>query len=494
MELQEYRQELDRIDGEMVRLFARRMEIAGEIGAWKQTRGLPILDELREREKLAAVAALGPRELESETRAFFADLLALSRELQRKRSRTLHCGLLGEKLGHSYSPQIHGMLADYRYELFERSTEQVEDFVLHGDWDSLNVTIPYKKTVLPLCADLSETARRIGSVNTLVRRPDGTIYGDNTDAYGFELLVRRLGVPVTGKKTLVLGSGGASAMACAVLRQMGASPVVVISRRGEDTYDNLDRHADARLIVNTTPVGMFPHNGEAAVDLRVFPACEGVLDVVYNPARTALLLQAERLGLPRAGGLAMLVAQAKRSAEQFACHAIDDGEIDRITGALSREMENIILIGMPGCGKSKIARLLGERLGRPVLEADEEVEKAAGKTIPQIFAEEGEEGFRIRETRVLQELGKRSGIILSTGGGCVTREENYDLLHQNGVIIWRQRDVSKLSREGRPISLSRDLGELYREREPLYRRFADLVIEETDTVEEAADRIMEVLE
>lgn len=492
MDLSDYRQELDRIDAELTRLFARRMEIAGEIGAWKQVRGLPIQDASREREKLAAVSALCPKELEWETRSLFESVFSLSRELQRRRTQSLRCGLLGEKLGHSYSPQIHRMLGDYSYELFEKTPEQAEDFVLHGDWDGLNVTIPYKKTVLPLCADLSETARRIGSVNTLVRRPDGTIYGDNTDAYGFALLVRRLGVPVAGKKVLVLGSGGASVMACFSLRQMGALPVV-ISRHGEDNYENLDRHGDARLIVNTTPVGMFPKNGEAAVDLRAFPACEGVLDVVYNPARTALLLQAERLGIPCAGGLPMLVAQAKRSAEQFTCRAIDNGEIDRIEGVLSRQMRNIVLIGMPGCGKSKIAKLLGLRLNRPVLEADEEIEKAAGKSIPRIFAEEGEEGFRVRETQVLRELGKRSGVILSTGGGCVTREENYDLLHQNGVIVWRQRDVSKLSRKGRPISLSRDLGELYKERAPLYERFADLVIEETDTVEKAADRIMEVL-
>ncbi len=493
MELKEYRRELDQIDEELVRLFTRRMEIAGEIGDWKKAHDLPVLDAVQEEEKLDQVARLCPPGLENQTRALYDTLFSLSRELQRRRTEPLRCGLLGEKLGHSYSPQIHGMLTDYSYSLFEKSPQEVEDFVLHGDWDGLNVTIPYKKTVLPLCASLSERARRIGSVNTLLRCPDGSIYGDNTDAYGFERLVGRLGVPVSGKKTLVLGSGGASVMACAVLQSMGASPIVVISRHGEDNYDNLARHADARLIVNTTPVGMFPKNGQAAVDLRAFPQCEGVLDVVYNPARTALLLQAERLGIPCAGGLTMLVAQAKRSAEQFAARTIDDGEIDRIEGILTRQMQNIVLIGMPGCGKSKIARILGQRLGRPVWEADEEIEKAAGMSIPQIFAEEGEAGFRRRETEVLRELSKRSGGVLSTGGGCVTREENYDLLHQNGVIVWRQRDPAKLSRKGRPISLSRDLNELYQERKPLYERFADLIIEETDTVEEAAEKILEVL-
>ena len=330
-------------------------------------------------------------------------------------------------------------------------------------------------------------------MNTLLRRPDGSIYGDNTDAYGFAWLLQKNGIDPKGKKALVLGSGGASVMACWVLRQRGAREVLVISRSGENHYGNLDRHADAELIVNTTPVGMYPRNGEAAVDLRQFPSCAGVVDVVYNPARTALLLQAEELGIPHAGGLGMLVAQAKRSSEIFTGASIPDTRIEEIHRGLQKEMENIVLIGMPGCGKSRIARALGEKLGRPVLEADEEIEREAGMSIPEIFRLEGEEGFRKRETRVLSELGKCSGAILSTGGGCITREENYPLLHQNGVILWRKRDISLLSRKGRPISLSRDLGELYAERAPLYQRFADHIIEETDTVEEAVEKILEVL-
>jgi len=405
----------------------------------------------------------------------------------------MQCGLLGEKLGHSYSPAIHGELADYDYQLFERVPDAVEVFLLHGDWDGLNVTIPYKKTVLPYCAELSERARKIGSVNTLVRRPDGSIYGDNTDAYGFEKLLKRAGIEVAGKKALVLGSGGASVMAVEVLRSLGASSVTVISRRGEDNYDNLARHADAQILVNTTPVGMFPKNGEAAVDLRAFPACEGVVDVVYNPARTALLLQAEALGIPHAGGLYMLVGQAKRSCELFTGRQIPDSEIDRIEGKLARSMQNIILIGMPGCGKSTIASALAEKLGRPLLEADAEIEKAAGCTIPEIFAEGGEAAFRKIETAVLADLGKQSGAVISTGGGCVTREENYPLLHQNGRIFWLQRELERLPKEGRPLSLKNDLREMYARREPLYRRFADHVIDNNGSVEETLAAILEVL-
>ena len=493
MELKDYREALDALDGKLTELLARRMELSGEIGEYKKTRGLPVLDKAREEEKLDAVEKRCPEALRGELRVVFRTILEQSRHLQQRRSSAMRCGLLGRKLGHSYSPQIHGKLADYGYELFEREPEELEAFLREGAWQGLNVTMPYKKTVLPYCGVLSDSAREIGSVNTLLRRSDGSIYGDNTDAFGFAWLLEHSGVDPAGKKALVLGSGGASVMVCWVLRQMGARKVLVISRSGEDNYENLDRHVDAELIVNATPVGMYPHNGQAPVDLRHFPRCEGVVDLIYNPARTALLLQAEELGIPRAGGLGMLVAQAKRSSEIFTGATIPDSRIEEITRELSREMENLVLIGMPGCGKSRVSALLGRRLGRPVLEADAEIERAAGMSIPEIFEKEGEAGFRRRETAVLRELGKFSGCVLSTGGGCVTREENYPLLHQNGVIIWRKRDLSLLSKKGRPVSQSRELNDLYAERAPFYAGFADLVIEETETAEEAAERILEAL-
>ena len=405
----------------------------------------------------------------------------------------MRCGLLGEKLGHSYSPQIHAELADYEYLLYEKAPEEVEDFVLRGDWHGLNVTIPYKKTVLPFCDELSETAGIIGSVNTLLRREDGTIFGDNTDAFGFETLLQRTyPADLTGKKALVLGTGGASVTVCAVLRNHGAE-VVSVSRSGENNYGNLTRHTDASLLVNTTPLGMYPNNGTKAVDLTVFPALEAVLDVVYNPARTALLLQAEELGIPFAGGLTMLVAQAKRSAEIFLGRELPDSELVRITRLLSQSMQNIILIGMPGSGKSRIANLLADRLGRPCMEADAELEKAAGKSIPEIFEQEGEPGFRARETEILAALGKLSGIVLSTGGGCVTRPENYPLLHQNGTIFRLDRELDHLAREGRPLSRNADLKEMFAVRDPLYDRFADYTIDNNGDPEDTVHTILEVL-
>jgi len=403
----------------------------------------------------------------------------------------MRCGLLGKTLGHSYSPQIHARLADYEYRLYEKREDELADFLRSGAWDGLNVTIPYKKTVVPFCDELSDVSARIGSVNTLVKRPDGTIFGDNTDVYGFLSLVRRSGADVRGEKTLVLGSGGASVSVCDALRTLGARPVV-ISRAGEDNYENLGRHADAKFLVNTTPLGMYPKTGEAAVDLTSFPQCRAVFDVVYNPARTALLLQAEALGIPAYNGLYMLVAQAKRSCELFMKQALPDTVIDEIERALSSESRNIVLVGMPGCGKTTIAALLAEKTGRRVLDADALVEEKAGLTIPEIFAREGEAGFRARETEALREAGKESGLILATGGGCVTREENYPLLHQNGVIVWIRRDAAALPREGRPLSQKGDLAAMYAAREPLYRRFADVTVENDGAPEAAADRIREL--
>lgn len=405
----------------------------------------------------------------------------------------LKCGLLGEKLGHSYSPQIHSMLADYEYKLFEKSPEELEDFLKSGEFDGLNVTIPYKKSVMPYCAELSPTAAQIGSVNTIVRRSDGSLYGDNTDAFGFENLIVHNGIEVKGKKALVLGTGGASVTAQAVLKKLGASEVVVISRRGEDNYENIAKHADAEIIANTTPVGMYPNNGKAAVDLTQFPKLSGVLDVVYNPARTALLLQAEKLCIPCAGGLYMLVSQAKRSCELFTGKSIPDSEIDRIERVLSHQMQNIVIIGMPGSGKTAVSTMLAERLGRKIFDTDTMVSEKAGVTIPEIFAAQGEAGFRKLETEATAEVGKLSGNIISTGGGVVTVADNYELLHQNGVIVWIERDTNKLARDGRPISLSSDLNELYAARLPLYERFADIKADNNGDINDTVNAIMEMI-
>lgn len=401
-------------------------------------------------------------------------------------------GLLGRKLGHSYSPQIHNLLGGYPYELFEREPEDVADFLKNGDFDGINVTIPYKKTVIPCLDEIDPLALRLGAVNTIVRR-NGKLKGYNSDYFGFRSMVQRTGIAVAGKKALVLGSGGASVTAQAVLEDLGAE-VVVISRSGENNYGNLHRHADAALLVNTTPVGMYPNTGEAPVDVSVFPALEVVLDVVYNPARTQLLLDCEKLGIPAFNGLWMLVAQAKQSAQWFLDTPLPDSLVADIHGRLRSQMENIVLIGMAGCGKSTIGRLLAKETGKTFRDADAEIEKLAGRTIPEIFARDGEAEFRRLETAVLSELGKQSGLVIATGGGCVTRVENHPLLHQNGRILWIRRDPGKLPTAGRPLSQKTDPAVLYEQRKPLYAAFADAAVENEGTLGEVLTAILNMQE
>ena len=404
----------------------------------------------------------------------------------------MQCGLLGRTLSYSYSPSIHSMLGNYSYILFEKEPEELEAFLKSGEFDGLNVTIPYKKAVIPYLDHLSPIAKRLGAVNTIVRKPDGTLIGHNTDYFGFSAMVAKSGVPVAGKKALVLGSGGASNTAVAVLKELGAQ-VVVISRSGENNYSNLELHRDAALIVNATPVGMFPNVDATPICLDGFPQLLGVLDLNYNPARTQLLLDAGSRGLVAENGLWMLVAQAKESAEWFTGAIIPDGKIAEIHRSLASQMENIILIGMPGCGKSTVATLLSQALNRPVVDADEEICRIAGCTIPEIFAQGGEGAFRKLETQVLRELGAMSGKIIATGGGCVTREENYPLLHRNGKIIWLTRELSKLPADGRPLSQITKMETMFEIRKPMYKRFADYTASNDGTAEETVAAIRRLL-
>ena len=387
----------------------------------------------------------------------------------------MKCGLLGRKLSHSYSPQIHSYLGDYSYGLFEKEPKELEDFLRNRDFTGLNVTIPYKKDVIAYLDELSPVAKKMGAVNTIVRRADGTLYGHNTDYFGFHYMVQKSGLNVKGKKVLVLGSGGASNTAVAVLEELGAN-VIVISRSGENNYGNLSRHYDARVIVNTTPVGMYPNTGTSPVEPEHFEDLEGILDVIYNPQRTQLLLDGENLMVPTENGLWMLVAQAKESAEYFLGKELSNQLISEIHHKLTVKMQNIILIGMPGCGKTTVGQALAEKLGREFMDADEEIIRLAGKSIPEIFAQDGEEAFRDWETKALISLGKRSGLVIATGGGCVTQLRNYPFLHQNGTIVWLQRDLAKLPTDGRPLSQSNSLEAMYGKRKMLYQAFADITV------------------
>ena len=398
-------------------------------------------------------------------------------------------GLLGRKLGHSYSVPIHRALGNEAYALYELEPDALSAFLRRPDIGGLNVTIPYKRDVMAYCDELDETARQIGSVNTIVRRADGTLKGYNTDAYGLTYLAERAQISFTGRKVVVFGSGGASLTAQAVAKKGGARAVVVVSRSGEDHYSNLERHADAEVLINTTPLGMVPNTGEMPADPAQFPVCKGVLDLVYNPRRTALLLRAEELGIPCADGLGMLVAQAKAAEELFFDRAIDDGENERILRLLRESMQNIVLIGMPGSGKTTVGAALGKLTGRRVIDLDEQIVCVAGKSIPEIFTDSGEAAFRKLEREQALVWGRESGLILVCGGGIVKDERNYPALRQNGRIYQIARETTQLAREGRPLSAHADLDVMQRERAPLYRRFRDAEIANDASPENAAQRI-----
>ena len=398
-------------------------------------------------------------------------------------------GILGRKLSHSWSVPIHTELGCEGYQRIELEPEELPAFLARPDIGGVNVTIPYKRDVMPYCDVIDEAALAIGSVNTLSRRPDGKLYAWNTDAAGFNWMAERAGIRFAGKKVVILGSGGASLTAQAMTKAAGAKAVIVVSRSGEDNYETLSRHADAEILINTTPVGMYPHTGESPVDLRQFPNCCGVLDLVYNPRRTALLMQAEELGIPYADGLPMLVAQAKAAEEYFFEKSIPDSENERILAQLYRQTANIVLIGMPGCGKSTVGQALKSLTAREAIDIDSRIEEQAGCSIPEIFAQGGEDAFRALEREATAAAGKLSGKIILTGGGVVKDMRNYAALHQNGRIYHLTRDLNLLPTSGRPLSQSGDLAAMWAEREPMYARFRDVIIENSGSIEDTAAAI-----
>lgn len=404
----------------------------------------------------------------------------------------MRCGLLGEHLTHSFSPRIHKMLCDYEYNIYDIAPDNLEDFVKNGGVDAFNVTIPYKKAVFPFIDEISPEAKAIGAINVVVRR-NGRLYGYNTDYFGFAYMLDSARVDVSGKKAILFGNGGAAATIRTVLTDRKISELVIIDK-DDNTPENLALHSDASLIINATPVGMYPNNRKAVTDLSLFPACEAVLDIVYNPARTELMLQAESRGIVAVGGLSMLVAQAARGFELFTGEKYEDGVIEKIIDRICRDTQNIILVGMPACGKSTIGSLIASALSRDFFDADVEFKKMHKITPAEAINTLGESKFRDMEALTLAELGKLSGAVIATGGGAVTRAENYPSLHQNGIIVYIKRDVDKLSTEGRPLSKAGALLELYERRKAFYEGFADITVENIATPHQTADAIINALE
>lgn len=402
-------------------------------------------------------------------------------------------GLIGEKLGHSYSQMIHARLADYRYELKEVATERLDAFIEARNFRGLNVTIPYKQAVMKHCAELSPEAMEVGSVNTLIVRPDGSLYGLNTDIDGFIYMLRRGEIDPAGAKAVILGSGGTSLTARAALTRLGAREIVTVSRKGPVDYAALyAEHADAEILVNATPVGMYPKNGASPVELDRLPGVRGVADVIYNPEKTALILAAQAKGIPAVSGLSMLVAQAREAAELFAGHAIPAGRVEDIVSEIGAQTLNLILVGMPGCGKSTLGQAVAAALQREFVDCDAEIVRRAGKSIPEIFAQDGEGAFRALESGVLADVCRGHGLVISTGGGAVLRAENRDAMRQNGRVCLIRRALALLPRDGRPLSASEDaVARLWEARRAAYETAADFPVENDGTVEEAAEKIRE---
>jgi len=399
--------------------------------------------------------------------------------------------LIGEYLGHSHSPEIHKMLWGYEYELAPIRPEDLPKFFARREFQGVNVTIPYKQAVISFCDALGETARRAGSVNTIVKMPDGTLFGDNTDLYGFQYMLRRAGICLEGRHVLVLGGGGASRTA--QLAAEDAASLTVAQRSGKVNYGNIyEKCARAQVIVNATPVGMFPEPDAQLVDLSRFPACEAVVDLIYNPLRTKLLQQAEEQKRKSVNGLAMLVAQAAAAGKIFTGASHNDGDIERVIQATERKLENWVIVGMPGCGKSTVGAHLAERAGRAFVDIDREIERKTGMKCGEFITQKGEARFRALESEIAKEIGAKTGLVIATGGGTVLKPENVFALRQNGRMLWIRRDIARLATVGRP--LSQNLSELEETRTPIYQGIADAVVRHNENWEQLREKAWEAFQ
>lgn len=387
-------------------------------------------------------------------------------------------GLIGEKLGHSFSKIIHEKLADYTYELCPLAKDELDAFMTAKQFKAINVTIPYKQDVIPYCDVLDDSAKRIGVVNTIVNR-DGKLFGYNTDFAGFLYNLNAHGITLKDKKVMICGSSGTCKTVTAVAEYMGAKEILVVSRSKKEnavTYEECIRHKDVDVVVNASPKGMYPNNGESPLDLSNFPNCKAVVDVIYNPLKTRLLQQAEQLGMKAVNGLEMLVAQAKFAVEHFLSTEIENDKIDQITLELLKQLTNIVLIGMPSSGKTLTGKALCKYIDKTVVDTDAVIVERSGMSIKEMFARHGETYFRQWEHDVIEEFSKQNGLIIATGGGAIKNEENIQNLKQNGVVMFIDRDLEHLLvTDDRPLSKDTNaVAKLYEERYPLYTKYGDL--------------------
>ncbi len=407
-------------------------------------------------------------------------------------------GLIGKPLGHSYSKEIHALIAPYEYELKELDEGDVCTFLKDREFKGINVTIPYKQTVIPYLDKVDESARAIGAVNTIVNK-DGVLCGYNTDFDGMRALFVKNGIIAEGKKALILGTGGTSNTANAVLKSLGASEIIKVSRSGKGgavTYEEAyEKHVDAQIIVNTTPSGMYPNVDECPINLSKFVKCEAVVDAIYNPLRTRLVLEAETLGIKACGGLYMLVAQAVYASALFMSKKVEISQIDNVFDKILQDKRNVVLIGMPSSGKSTVGKMLARELNKQYVDTDEQIGIKTGLKIPQIFAKFGEKEFRKIEKDVVKEVSTLRGAIIATGGGTVLDEQNVAMLKSNGIILFLDRDIRLLTpTDDRPLSKDTlSLEKLYKVRYPIYSACADVAVSNNadidDTLKEIRSKI-----